>query len=97
MSDSALERQAEPQGNLVSRKAVINTLESMYNACDNNCYDLYLLLKESYEVLPSPYSDIEAIYNAGYKDGEHDGYYSTLIADGREPEHYGKRLVGIKK
>ena len=31
-------------------------------------------------------------YDRGYKDGEHDGYFSTLISDGREKSHYGLRL-----
>ena len=42
---------------------------------------------------------ITEAYNKGYKDGEHDGYYSTLIEDGREEKHYNppKELEDIRK
>ena len=33
---------------------------------------------------------IEQIYNAGYRDGEHDGYFSSSIEDGIEEKYYGK-------
>lgn len=32
----------------------------------------------------------EEIYKAGYEDGVHDGYYSSLIEDGTEEKHFGK-------
>lgn len=32
------------------------------------------------------------IYDAGYRDGEHDGYNSTIIENGVEESHYGKSL-----
>lgn len=67
-----------------------DNIEALHYAINSLKVDeLYQLEYEKALEQASTPNHLKEIYDAGYQDGEFDGYHSTLIGDGREDSHYG--------
>lgn len=73
----------------MNRLDIIKELNNILSEIKYNKYRKEVL-KEAIDLLEIP--NVEKIYNAGYEDGLHDGYNSTIIERGTKEEHYGKSL-----
>ena len=74
----------------MERQDAIKNLEAL-SMCGEH-HNSIALGNTDREALKMAIDSLKNDYDRGYKDGEHDGYFSTLISDGREKSHYGLRL-----